>query len=287
MAGDGLESGSEIPALGSGLGYRRELRQSILESRGSIDFLEIVADQFLHDPIYLDELAEIRELFVVIPHGVGLSVGSPRVDGDYLRAIRRISEVARSPYYSEHLAMTRAPGIDLGHLSPLWFTESLLRVTEENVKRVQDCLGKPLVLENVTYSFDVPAAGMRQSEFFTRLVKATDCWMLLDVTNLYINSVNHRFDPAEFLRELPLHRIAQIHLAGGYKQDGVWIDGHCESVDEGSWRLLDTLALMAPIRSSIIERDSNFPNEIADLLLQIGRARAAIARSGGLRANRQ
>jgi uncharacterized protein (UPF0276 family) len=269
---------STIPKLGSGLGYRRELREAILESRRAIDFLEIVTEQFFGGGARIRELEEICGVFPVIPHGVGLSIGSVDLDHDYLRAIKRVSDVTASPYYSEHLAMTRAPGIDIGHLAPLWFSETVLRHTIDNVRRVQDYLQKPLVLENVTYTFTIPGAGMTQTEFFTRLVDATGCGVLLDVTNVYINSVNHQFDAVAFLKEMPLDSIVQIHLAGGYAKDGMLIDAHSERVDEGSWQLLDALTDLIAVRGSILEHDANFPEDITAMLDQLDRARRAIAR---------
>src|SRR6188768_4019191 len=116
------------PALGSGLGYRRELHDAILNSRDAIDFLEVVTEQFMGDPARERELEQLCQAFTVIPHGIGLSVGSRTLDEGYLSEIKRISDITASPYYSEHLAMTRAPGIDIGHLSPLWFTDEVLRI---------------------------------------------------------------------------------------------------------------------------------------------------------------
>ena len=274
-AGDAVSS---IPALGSGLGYRRELKEAMLEARARIDFVEIVADQFLGGPHHLKELEELCAIFPVIPHGIGLSIGSSVLDETYLRAIKAVSDVTGSRYYSEHLCMTRAPGIDIGHLSPIWFTEEVLHRTAGNVLRVQEALAKPLVLENVTYLFEIPGASMTQAEFFGRLCEATGCGVLLDLTNLYTNSVNHHTDPMTFLREMPLDRVVQIHLAGGYWANGVLIDGHCEPVEEGSWSLLDALVDAAPVRASILEHDANFPVELSTLLDQVDRARRAISK---------
>jgi uncharacterized protein (UPF0276 family) len=173
--------------------------------------------------------------------------------------------------------MTRAPGIDLGHLAPLWFTDTVLRHTIDNVRRVQDYLRKPLILENVTYPFTIPAASMTQTEFFTRLVDATECGVLLDVTNVYINSVNHQFDPVAFLKEMPLSSVVQIHLAGGYVKDGVLIDAHSERVDEGTWNLLGALTELIPVKGSVLEHDANFPEDISTILEQLDRARRAIS----------
>jgi uncharacterized protein (UPF0276 family) len=272
---------AEIPVLGSGLGYRRELKDAIFRSREAIDFLEIITEQFLGDPALVRELEYLCQTFPVIPHGIGLSVGSKTLDPVYLEGIRRISDIAAAPYYSEHLAMTRAPGVEIGHLSPLWFTETILRVTTDNVHRVQGLLDKPLVLENVTYAFEIPGAGMTQAEFFTRLVEATGCGVLLDVTNLYINSENHGFDPVGFLKQMPLDRVVQVHLAGGYEADGVKIDSHSEPVEEGSWQLLETLAELTSVKGSIVERDANFPEEIGSLLEQVARAREILSCSRG------
>jgi uncharacterized protein (UPF0276 family) len=276
----GARSGvAAIPVLGSGLGYRRELKDDILASRDAIDCLEVITEQFIGDRRFLTELEELCESFTVIPHGIGLSIGSERLDREYLAQIRRISEVTASPYYSEHLAMTRAPGIDIGHLSPLWFNETVLAITIGNVRRVQDFLEKPLVLENVTYPFDIPGATMSQTEFFARLVEATGCGVLLDLTNVYINSVNHHFDPVAFLKAMPLDQVVQIHLAGGLLNDGMMIDSHSEEVDEHSWSLLDTLTKLIPVRASILEHDANFPDTISVLLAQVARARVALSRT--------
>jgi uncharacterized protein (UPF0276 family) len=268
-----------IPVLGSGLGYRHELKDGIFASCDAIDCLEIITEQFIGAQRHLNELEKLRDAFTVIPHGVGLSIGSEKLDEEYLREIKRISDVTASPYYSEHLAMTRAAGIDIGHLSPLWFSETVLAIAIANVRRVQDFLGKPLVLENVTYPFDIPRATMKQTEFFARLVEATGCGVLLDLTNVYINSVNHRFDPIEFLKEMPLDRVVQVHLAGGFLEGDLMIDSHSEEVDVHSWCLLETLTSLVPVRASILEHDVNFPDKISVLLAQVARSRAIMSRS--------
>jgi hypothetical protein len=267
-----------IPFLGSGLGYRRPIKTSILQNQEQIDFLEIVTEQFLNYPAEMRELDEICDHFAVIPHGLGLSIGSAApADPEYLRAIKNVSDATKSPYYSDHLAMTHAPGIEIGHLSPLWFTHEALEVTTLNVSRAQDVLEKPLVLENVTYMFELPSAQMTQAEFLTALVEETGCGVLLDVTNLYTNSVNHKFDPIEFLDNMPLDHIMQIHLAGGYWHDETLVDGHCAEVMEGTWSLLDALMQRTRIRGSILEQDAKFPDDFDTLLEQVNRARNIIA----------
>lgn len=264
---------TKIPLLGSGLGYRRELKKEIIANKERIDFLEVITDGYIHNDAFLDELAEICDIFPVIPHGIGLSIGSiDPLDKAYLQAIKHISDITRSPYYSEHLCMTRVPGIDIGHLSPLWFTQPVLDNVIRNVASLQDYLGKPLILENVTYLFHLPSGELTQTEFFQKLIDATGCGVLLDVTNVYINSVNHNYDPIRFMENMPLSSIVQVHLAGGYWAQGVLIDGHSEPVQEESWNLLKALVSRAAVKGIILEHDNHFP-EIEILLKQVQRAR--------------
>lgn len=219
------------------------------------------------------ELEEICTIFTVIPHGIGLSVGSAMpLDQNYLRAIKHISDLTKSPYYSEHLCMTRAPGIDIGHLSPLWFTEAVLENTIRNVTRVQEYIGKPLVLENVTYLVGIPDGNMSQTEFFNRLVEATGCGVLLDVTNIFINSMNHEFDAIAFLEQMPLNRVVQVHIAGGFWRNEIFIDSHSEPVQEETWKLLQALVSRTQVKGVILEHDSNYP-EMPILLYQVAKAR--------------
>jgi uncharacterized protein len=269
---------SEIPFLGSGLGYRAQLKDQIFKSRNEIDFLEIITDQFVNGPGRKEELAQICESFRVIPHGISLSIGSAMpVDKSYLRGIKSVSDFTESPYYSEHLCMTRAPGIDIGHLSPLWLTDQVLENTISNVSLVQDYLGKPLVLETITYLFEIPGATMTQPEFFHRLVESTNCGVLLDITNVFINSVNHHFDPIEFIKQMPLDKVVQVHLAGGFWSHGILVDGHSEPVHKESWELLQVLSELIPIRAVILEHDTNFPEQLSVLLDQVERARKIVS----------
>lgn len=264
---------SDLPVLGSGLGYRAELRKNIIKVKEEIDFLEIITDQFIENPRRMRELEEICTIFTVIPHGIGLSVGSAMpLDQNYLRAIKHISDLTKSPYYSEHLCMTRAPGIDIGHLSPLWFTEAVLENTIRNVTRVQEYIGKPLVLENVTYLVGIPDGNMSQTEFFNRLVEATGCGVLLDVTNIFINSMNHEFDAIAFLEQMPLNRVVQVHIAGGFWRNEIFIDSHSEPVQEETWKLLQALVSRTQVKGVILEHDSNYP-EMPILLYQVAKAR--------------
>lgn len=266
----------DLPWLGAGLGYRTEISQEIMQNRKSLDFLEIISDNYLFSPARRKQLAQLCASFQVIPHGTNLSIGrAGSLDRQYLKEIKQISQLTGAPYYSDHLALTSLPGIDLGHLSPIWYTEESLQVIIENVRTVQDYLEKPLVLETITYDLEIPGASISQPEFFRRLTDETGCGILLDVTNLYINSVNHRFDPVAFLDQFPLERVVQVHLAGGFWQDDYLIDGHSEAVPRENWQLFEEVAKRIRIRGTIIERDDNF-GEFEALLNEVNQARKII-----------
>lgn len=269
---------NNIPFIGSGMGFRRQLKQQIYAHKNELDCLEIITDQYIWNDLHMAELEELCDNFQVIPHGIGLSIGSIMpFNAGYIKNIKRINEITKSSYYSEHLCMTLAPGIDIGHLSPLWFTNEVLNNVIDRVNYVQDTLGKPLILENVTYLVDIPNSAIGQTEFFHKLVDKTNCGILLDITNIFINSVNHNFDPHNFIDAMPLANVVQVHIAGGYWADGLLIDSHSEAIQAETWELLNHLNSLTKIKSIILEHDSNFPDNFDHLLSQVSRARDAIS----------
>ncbi|MDI1435369.1 DUF692 domain-containing protein [Polyangium sorediatum] len=261
-----------IPYLGSGLGFRRRIKSDILAHRGAIDFIEVTTEHFM-TPRQLDELAALRVLLPCVPHGLQLSVGSTAPPTtEYLRCIKRVLEVTGAPYYSDHLAVTSAPGIDLGHLSPVALTRKSLESVVRNISTVQDHTGKLLIVENITYFFDIPGGELSQTDLLNEVVERTGCGLLLDATNLYTNATNHGYDPIHFLEQIPLDRVIQVHMAGGVRADGLLFDSHSHAVEEGSWDVLRALALRTDIKGVIIERDDNYP-PIEELLLEVTQAR--------------
>ena len=266
----------DFPTLGAGLGYRAAIGDEILAAADEIDLVEVIADQFLAERTH-DLLAQLADRFSVIPHGLELSVGSvERPDEQYLRAIKRVCELCQAPFYSEHLAITRAGGIRIGQLTPLWFTAEALEVTVRNTCHAQDVLGRPLALENVTYALEIPDADMTQAEFFDALVRRTGCRVLLDITNVTINAEMHGFSAAEFVATMPLDQLAYVHLAGGRRIEGLLLDSHSEPIQEESWELLELLASRRRLPGIVIEHDANFPR-FDVLVAQVARARDAMA----------
>ncbi|HEX6525207.1 MAG TPA: DUF692 domain-containing protein [Streptosporangiaceae bacterium] len=277
---------ADIPALGSGLGYRAEIGDHIMNARADIDVVEIISEQYAGNQARIDWLKKLADSYPLIPHGLGLSVGTPGpVSREQLVAIRQVSEATRAPYYSDHLCVTQAPGIDLGHLMPLWYRTEVLTATIERVNTVQDFIGKPLVLENITYSFPIPNGQMPETEFFHRLTEATGCGILFDLTNLYTNSVNHHFDPVDFMEEMPLGSVVQVHLAGGKWHGQKLFDSHSEPVPEAVWMLFSRLCRKADVKGVILEQDTNL-GDFGALIRQVKRARS-ILRDDEARSSRE
>ncbi|MBO0783865.1 MAG: DUF692 family protein, partial [Ktedonobacteraceae bacterium] len=192
------------------------------------------------------------------------------------QAIKRISDLTKSPYYSEHLCMTRVPGRVIGHLAPLWFTEELLQHVTRRVQYLQEYLEKPIILENITYLLEIPHSPMSQAEFFHALVTATGCGVLLDVTNVFINATNHQFDPTYFLKQMPLSHLVQVHLAGGHWRGNWLVDGHSELVPPEIFALFETVMSLYPVKSVIFEHDTHFP-PMEELLRQMKYARTLMS----------
>jgi hypothetical protein len=262
----------DIPYIGAGMGYRRDLRDGTLAAGGELGLLEIVTEHFIQRPRQLDELAELVQQFAIVLHSLNLSVGSATpIDYDYLRSVRRILEVSKAPYQSDHLCMSRMPGINMGHLTPIWLTRSLLELVVRKVDAIQSFLGKPLVLETITYYFEIPMGDISQPAFFRELVERTGCGILMDIANLDINASNHGFDPIAYLEEMPLDHVVQVHLAGGHRTLERREDSHSELVEESTWKLFDALAARTKVKAVILEHDQNFP-EFSVLLDEVKRA---------------
>ena len=242
----------------AGIGYRTVHRRALLAGEAVPEVLEVMPDHFFAQPDAITALADICPL---VMHDVGMSVGTAGPDeDDRLQRIKALVDRARPRWFSDHLCLSRGPnGTDLGHLGPLWYTESLLARVVERVKRWQDVLGVPIALENITAPFVIGGADFTEPAFMQAVVDATGCGVLLDLTNLWINAQNGGFDPVARLAEYPLDAVVQVHLAGGFARGEWWIDSHTQPVDPMSYGLLAALRERAPVECIIIERDDEIP----------------------------
>lgn len=270
-----------LPALGVGVAFREQFRGDIFLHRGEVDFLEITADHYLDAaPEKLRELDLLADHFTLIPHALNLSLGSAEgLDTAYLDKLARLVNRLAPPWWSEHVSFTRAGGVDIGHLTPTPFNEESVRVLERNVAAARARISAPLILENITYMLEVPGASMGEAEFLAETLERTGCGLLLDVTNLHINSVNHLYDWREFLRRLPLGRVVQLHFVGGHRHGGVLVDSHSHATPAEVWEVMDEVLRRAPVRGAVLERDENLP-PFAEVAAELGRARAIGRRHG-------
>ena len=272
---------SQLPALGVGLGFRVPFRGDLFLHQRQVSFLEILADHYLDtSPEKEQELDLLAEHFALIPHALNLSLGSAEgVDPAYVRKLAKLVRRVNPPWWSEHIAFTRAGGVDIGHLSPLPFTWEAIEVVCRNITEVRRWIDTPLILENIAYAMTAPAGEMSEAEFLTEVLERTDCGLLLDVTNLHTNAVNHGYDPLAFLGQLPLERVVQLHFVGGHWHNGVLIDSHSQPTPPKVWALMEAVMARAPVKGVVLERDENLP-PFEELLGELDQVRRIVRMNG-------
>ncbi|MBD2355093.1 DUF692 domain-containing protein [Tolypothrix sp. FACHB-123] len=252
---------SQLPTLGAGLGFRQPFKSDLFLNRQQVDFLEIVAEHYLDSPWHKQqELELLAAHFPIIPHAINLSLGSAEgLDVDYLRKLAALVKQLNPPWWSEHICFTQAGGVDIGHLSPLPYTQEAVEVVCRNIAEVRRWIEVPFIVENITYMVTLPGAEMTEAQFLAEIVERADCGLLLDVTNLHTNAVNHGYNVDDFLSQLPLERIVQLHFVGGHWHDGVLIDSHSQSTPMEVWQLMDKVVAQVPVKGIVLERDENLP----------------------------
>jgi uncharacterized protein len=257
-----------------GIGYRHEIRTFIHANTPPIEALEITVDHCIKGSLdHQRVFATLPDRYPIFLHGVGLSLGTAvRPDRGYLAEVREWARRLRVPWYSEHLAFTGVPGLDLAQLLPLPRTEDTLRVACENVQYVQDQVGLPLILENITYYFDYADSEISPGEFLAELCRRTGAGILLDLENVRINAKNHGYETDAFLSILPPRAVRAIHLAGGCSEQGLAIDTHDHPVSAATFALFtDALSRYRP-DVVIVERDQGF-EEFGEVLADLEHAR--------------
>jgi uncharacterized protein len=285
-AAAGIEMGlpaefAAIPSLGVGLGYRAPFRSDLFANRAQVDFLEIVADHYFRaSREKLDELDLLANHFTLIPHGLDLSIGSAEgIDGAYLDQFAALIDRLDPPYWSEHLAFTKAGGISIGHLACLPYTREAIDIVARNVETIRQRIDWPLILENITAGVLLPGGEMEEPEFVGAVLEETGCGWLCDVTNLHTNVVNEGRDAAGEIDRWPWERIVQMHFAGGRMSEGVLIDSHDGPTSPEVWRLLEDAVARSNVKGIILERDERLP-PFAELIGELDVARAIGRRLG-------
>lgn len=245
-----------------GLGFREQFRSDLFLCRNEIDFLEITADHYLDaTPKKLQELDLLAEHFPLVPHALNLSLGSAEgIDNQYLDKLAALLEKVKPAWWSEHICFTRSGGVEIGHLAPLPYTSEALEILVKNIKKVKTVVEVPLILENITSMIQLESVEMDEADFVRKVVETADCGILLDITNLYINSKNHNYDWREYLDKLPLERIVQLHFVGFDKYENWYIDAHADKTPDEIWMVFAEVCRRTKnLKGAILERDENFP----------------------------
>jgi uncharacterized protein len=260
---------------GAGLGLRRALLGPFGQAPGlreRIDFLEVAPENWMHLGGALGRsFREWTEAKPFACHGLSLDIGGPRpLDLEFLRDLRVFLQVHGIEDYSEHLSSC---GDERGHLydlMPIPFTADAVRYVAERVRVVQDVLGMRVALENVSY-YAQPGAEMTEAEFIVAVLNEADCDLLLDVNNIFVNAINHDYDPRRFLDALPLERVRYLHVAGHHEEaPDLRVDTHGAAVCTDVWSLLGEVYGRLGPAPTLLERDFNFP-PLEELLAETAR----------------
>lgn len=273
----------DIPFLGVGLSFRAPFIQDVFKYQDKIGFLEIIADHYVDATREkTEELKLLCKHFTVIPHAINLSLGSTDgIDKNYLEKLASLVQRINPPYWSEHIAFSRSGGIEIGHLSPLPFSNRSIDTIAANVEQVKKLIKPPLILENISYLVDLPGHKMKETEFLKSVLDSTDAGLLLDITNLCYNSNNHNYDPEDFLNQIPLEKVVQLHFTGGIIQDGKFIDNHSKKTPEEVWSLMRKLLKRKMPKGLILERDDSNP-DFDEILAEIDKAKSVIRETSEL-----
>lgn len=264
---------------GAGLGFRRELIPA-LKSRvpDAIDFFELAPENWIDmGGAYGRDLRSFTERYPFVCHGLSLSLGGPSaLDELLLRKTRQFMDAHGIALYTEHLSYCSDDG-HLYDLLPIPFTEEAVKYVAARIRRAQDILERRIAIENASYYTPAPIAEMDELAFIRAVLIEANCDLHLDVNNVYVNSINHRYDPLEFIRALPTERIVYLHMAGHYTEaDDLLVDTHGADVIDPVWTLLDETYRLHGVPPTLLERDFNIPPllELVREVEQIARIQA-------------
>ncbi len=250
----------EFPNLGIGIGLRVVHYEDIFREQPDIDWFEIISENFMVDggkPI--ENLERIMERYPVVQHGVSLAIGSPDpIDFDYLKRLKALTKITKTPWLSDHLCWGRLPGAHYHDLLPLPYTKEVIDYVVERARVVQDYLEIPFALENLSSYVAYHNDQMPEWEFYGTIVEKADIYMMLDVNNIYVSSRNHGFDPMDYIDNIPLDRVIQMHIAGHSDHGDYVIDTHDNYVKDEVWDYYAKVYRRTGGVSTLLEWDDNF-----------------------------
>ena len=264
--------------LGFGLGLRPQHYREILDGNPAVDWFEVISENYMvpgGQPLRM--LDAVRERYPVVMHGVSLSIASTApLDLEYLSALKTLAKRVNPKWISDHLCWTSVHGVNLHDLFPVPYTEEALKHVVSRISQVQNFLGTRIAIENVSSYITYEHSEMEEWDFVAEVAKRADCWLLLDVNNVFVSGFNHDFSTHAFIESIPVDRVVQFHLAGHSEGEQHLIDTHDQPVCEEVWQLYErALKKFGPV-TTMIERDDNIP-PVADLVTELNRARAISA----------
>jgi uncharacterized protein (UPF0276 family) len=256
---------------GSGLGLRRSFLTDIIENPMPevVDFYEVAPENWIPIGGKLGkQFRSMTERYDFICHGLSLSIGSTDpLDEIFVSQVKDFMKEHQIKFYSEHLSYCSSAG-HLYDLMPIPFTSDAVTHVANRIKRVQDILEQKIAIENVSY-YAEPGKEMNEIDFFNAVVNEADCDILLDINNIYVNSVNHGYNAEEFLNAIPAKRIAYAHIAGHYVEaDDFLVDTHGATIIDPVWKLLGKAYELYGIFPTLLERDFNIPS-LAELSKEV------------------
>jgi hypothetical protein len=265
---------------GFGLGLRHQHYQEIVEAPGRVDWFEALSENYMVPggrPLHW--LDRLRRDYPMVLHGVSLSIGAvDPLDLDYLAALKALARRVEPSWISDHLCFTGHAGVNLHDLLPLPYTEEALAHVAERIGRVQDALGRRILIENVSSYVQYAESQLTEWDFLVAVAERADCELLLDVNNIYVSAFNHEFDPRTYLAAIPPGRVRQIHLAGHLNCGTHIIDTHDHAVIDNVWDLYAAAIGRFGMVPTMIERDDNIP-PYAELLAELDQARRVAAQA--------
>lgn len=260
----------KFPVQGAGLGLRRGLLDTLADvNSDDVQFMELAPENWIGlGGRFGKQLRAFTERFPFVCHGLSLSIGSPApLDIELVQNIKKFMSEHNVRYYSEHLSYCSDDG-HLYDLMPIPFTEEAVHYTAQRIRQVQDILEQRIAMENVSY-YAAPHQDMSEIDFINAVIREADCDLLLDVNNIYVNSVNHRYDPFEFLQQLPVECARYVHIAGHYDEaEDLRVDTHGADVIPIVWSLLEKAYERFGVMPTLLERDFNYP-ERDELLAEV------------------
>ncbi len=250
-----------VSVHGAGLGLRRAfIRELADQPVDTVDFWEIAPENWMNvGGYYGEQFRTLTQNSPFICHGLSLSIGSPSpLDEAFLLQLKKFLQTHHIKHYSEHLSYCSDDG-HLYDLMPIPFTEEAVHYVAQRIRKVQQILERRIAIENVSY-YATPGKSMEEIDFLNAILDEADCDLLLDVNNIYVNSINHHYDAKSFLRKIPAKRICYLHVAGHYPEaEDLLIDTHGAAVIDPVWQLLEQAYQYFGVIPTVLERDFNIP----------------------------